>query len=45
MQNAIKAVELGDSIRHAAEMFNVPRSTLHNKIANAYMCIDVYVCN
>ena len=32
MQNAIKAVELGDSIRHAAEMFNVPRSTLHNKV-------------
>ena len=32
MQNAVKAVELDESIRHASEMFDVPKSTLHNKV-------------
>ena len=28
----LKAVELGESIRHASEMFDIPKSTLHNKV-------------
>lgn len=33
MQSAIKAVELGEiSVRQAAEMYSVPRSTLHDRL-------------
>ena len=33
MQNAVKAIENGESIRRAAELYNVPRSTLHDRIS------------
>ena len=30
MKNAMMAVEKGEPVRRAAEMFNVPKSTLHD---------------
>ena len=32
MENAVKEVEMGESIRRAAEMYGIPRSTLHNRV-------------
>ena len=32
MENAVKEVELGESVRRAAEMYGIPRSTLHNRV-------------
>ena len=33
MEKAVAAVEKGESIRRAAEMFQVPRSTLHDRVS------------
>ena len=33
MQNALKAVDKGESIRRAAELYNVPRSTLYDRVS------------
>ena len=32
LDNAIKAVKSGDSVRHAAKQFNIPKTTLGRKI-------------
>ena len=37
MQNAMIAVEKGEPVRRAAEMFNVPKSTLHDHITGKVM--------
>ena len=37
MQNAMMAVEKGEPVRRAAEMFNVPKSTLHDHITGKVM--------
>ena len=37
MQGAMMAVEKGESVRRAAEMFNVPKSTLHDHVTGKVM--------
>ena len=37
MQNALKAVDKGESIRRAAELYNVPRSTLYDRVSGKVM--------
>ena len=37
MQNALKAVDKGVPIRRAAELYNVPRSTLHDRVSGKVM--------
>ena len=32
MANAVEAVRRGETVRHAAELYNVPRSTLSDKV-------------
>ena len=32
LMNAMAAVESGASVRRAAEMFNIPKSTLHDRV-------------
>lgn len=33
MKQAVEAVEKGESVRKAAELYNVPRSTLHDRLS------------
>ena len=33
MQNALKAVGKGESVRHTAELYDVPKSTLHDRVS------------
>ena len=37
MQNTMKAVDKGESVRRAAELYNVPRSTLHDRVSGKVM--------
>ena len=37
MQNALKAVDKGESICRAAELYNVPQSTLYDRVSGKVM--------